>query len=154
MIREKATADAGFSMLELLVVLAVLATVFTFALPLYTAPGPSTDINIIALELASQLKALRARAIAANCEQTFILDTPAHSYIAGLNTPPTILPKTVALTMETAREVSREPGAAGLIFYPTGGTSGGLISLTQGGNRRIVTVDWLTGTVAIGRDFR
>lgn len=143
--------DAGFSMLELLVVLAIIAAVMTIALPRFEAPGSRANLDAVTVELAGQLKALRARAIAGNREQAFTLDAPAHTYSAGPASAAIRLPKTVSVTFQTARDVSRSAGEARLIFYPTGGSTGGRLSLTQDQSRRTVAIDWLTGTVSIER---
>ncbi|MEQ1694528.1 MAG: GspH/FimT family pseudopilin [Hyphomicrobiaceae bacterium] len=152
MIARPSSCNAGFSMLELLVVLAILAAVMTVALPNFQSPGSRTNIDAITVEIAGQLKALRARAIASNRDQTFVLDAPAHAYTAGEAAAVTRLPKTVAITFESAREISRGPGDARLIFFSTGGSTGGRLSLSQDQSRRAVAVDWLTGTVSIERD--
>ncbi len=138
-------------MIEMLVVLAILAAVLTVALPQFRSPGQTASLNAVTVELAAGLKALRAQAIGMNREEAFVFDAEAKSYVMGQSGRVIRLPGSIAVTFETAREAVRGPADARLIFFPTGGSSGGRIVLAQDLRRSVVVVDWMTGVVAIER---
>jgi general secretion pathway protein H len=143
--------DVGFSMVEMLVVLAILAAVLTVALPQFKNPGTTANLNAVTVELAAGLKALRARAIGMNREETFTFDADAKSFSMGQGGAVIQLPRSIAVTFETAREAVRGTTDARLIFFPTGGSSGARIALSQDQRRSTVVIDWMTGAVSIER---
>ena len=147
-----ACAANGFSLLEMLVVLAILAAVLTVALPQVQRPGATANLNAVTVELAAGLKALRARAISANRDEAFTFDPETKFYTLGRFARAISVPKSIAVSFETARQAVRAPTDARLIFYPSGGSSGGRIALTQDQRRAVITIDWMTGGVAIERD--
>ena len=58
------------------------------------------------------------------------------------------LPDVVSLSVTSAAEVSPEPGAAAIRFYPFGGYTGGDIKIAgPGGAGTLVQVGWLMGDV-------
>ena len=136
----------------MLVVLAILAAILTVTLPQVQRPGASANLNAVTVELAAGLKALRARAISANREETFSFDAGTKSYTLGQSARAVALPKSIAVTLETAREAIRAPADARLVFYPSGGSSGGRIALTQDNGRAVISVDWMTGSISVERD--
>jgi general secretion pathway protein H len=148
---DQKNAVAGFSLLELLVVLAILAAVLTVAMPQFARPGSQANLDALAAELGAGLRAARARAVGANREDAFIFEAATRTYGFGETPNAKTLPKTVTMTFESAREVARVPNEGRIIFYPSGGTSGGTIVLTQHKRRIVVAVDWLTGSVDVNR---
>ena len=89
--------------------------------------------------------------IAANHDVAFVLDLQSMTY-ATLPRPPVVLPRDITLSFERAQDVLRGPADARLIFYPSGGSSGGRILLSSAQGRVSVTVDWLTGSVAVTQE--
>jgi general secretion pathway protein H len=138
---------AGFTLIEILVTLAVLG----FALMLfvgYKAPWSATlDLKGTAAELAQQLRLARAEAIARDRPVEFALDLAHHSYRIG-DAPMHLLPAGLAVRMLTIAGEQRGPGGA-IRFNPDGSSTGGRISLSAGRRQIAVGVDWLTGRVAV-----
>lgn len=141
---------SGFSSLELMIVLAIVALTMTVALPRLNPRLPNLDAT--AAELAAGLKALRAQAIGSNREEIFTFDTKAKSYVLGRSGRVVTLPSNLAVDFTTAREKINGQRSATLLFYPTGGSSGGRISLSLPGRRSDIVVDWMTGSVSIEKD--
>ncbi len=57
----------------------------------------------------------------------------------------TLLPAEVRVAVSVAQGLRNSDGNAGLKFYPSGGSSGGDITLEIGGNRATIEVNWLSG---------
>ncbi|MBV8740062.1 MAG: GspH/FimT family pseudopilin [Alphaproteobacteria bacterium] len=139
---------SGFSLIELLVVLAVLG----FALVLivgYRAPWSSgLSLRGTAAELAAELRLARSQAIAENHPVAFALDLAGHRYQVG-NGPPHALPAQLAVALLTISGERRGGTVGDIRFNPDGSSTGGRIMLADGARRVAVGVDWLSGRVRI-----
>jgi general secretion pathway protein H len=134
-----ASKPGGFSLIELLVVLAVMG--FVLALVVGYLEGT-------AAELASGLRLARSQAIADNRPVAFALDLAGHRYRVG-GDPPRLLPARLALGLLTVNGERRNATSGDIRFNPDGSSSGGRIVLAAGTRRVAVGVDWLTGRVTV-----
>jgi general secretion pathway protein H len=140
-------AEAGFTLLEVVVVLAVLA----LGLGLLAARGPprspALEIRAAAGELAQALRLARARAIAGNQPVALTLDPARRSWrIDGA--PERALPPALALSIRAAGAAA--PGRLGAIrFAPDGSSTGGSVEISDGRRRIGLGVDWLSGRVSL-----
>ena len=135
----------GFTFLELMVVLGILALLGALAVPqLAAARGPTAER--IARDLVTSLRDARLAAITQHRMSIFFLDLAQHSYgIEGVAAARR-LPADSHLEMWTVAD--RAAATRGTVeFYPQGGASGGRILVERGGKRSLVTVDWLDGSV-------
>jgi general secretion pathway protein H len=138
---------AGFTLLETLVVLAVIG--LTLALIVGHQPPWSRgfDLDATASELAAQLRLVRSEAIAGNQAVTLEFDLPARRYQAG-DAASRELPTGVAVQLLTVGGDQRSV-AAGIRFHPDGSSTGGRILLADRTRQIAIGVDWLTGRVTI-----
>jgi len=140
--------NAGFTLLELLVVLAIVS-LLAAALPgRFTQGADPVRMETAARTLATDLARTRSAAMGTGRQMLFTVDPDAVSYRAG-EEPPVKLPAGTRITLLTA---AREQlgGARGAIrFYPDGGATGGQVTLARGGLERKITVDWLSGHVSL-----
>jgi general secretion pathway protein H len=145
-------AEEGSSLIELLVVLAILALVAAIALPGAQMPGQGPSLRLVAADIATRLRAARSLAIAQQREVAFSFDSGTRTYgVAGLGTPRP-LPAAVEVSITTARQYVRDAGEARLVFYSDGTSSGGAIRLADQRQRVVIGVAWLTGAVHVDRD--
>lgn len=147
--RQSATVAAGFTLLEMLIVLTILG----FALVLVIGYRPpwsrELDIEATAAQIASQLRLERSAAIAGNKAAVLELDLKAHAYRSGAM-PPQPLPAGLSLELLTVAGEQRGAADAGDIqFNPDGSSSGGRIVLGDGARKVAIGVDWLTGKVSV-----
>jgi general secretion pathway protein H len=146
--RRSAARTAGFTLLEIIVVLAILG----LSLALFAAYKPpwstALDLKGTAAELAQQLRLARAEAIARDRPVELTLDLAHHSYRVG-GKPARALPPHLAIRMLTIAGERRGPGAAAIRFNPDGSSTGGRIALSDGHRTIDVGVDWLTGRVSV-----
>ena len=141
-------AACGFTLIEMFVVLAILG----FALVLvvgYGAPvGRGLDLRGSAATLASGLRLARSEAILNNRAVVFDLDLAGHRFRPGSGAVRQLPPRLVIELLTISGE-RRNAHTGDIRFNPDGSSTGGRISLADGGHKIMVGVDWLTGRVSI-----
>jgi len=143
--------EAGFSLLELLVVLAIMALVLGVVAMRPTAGSARVGMDVLTRHLASQLQEARISAIRANRDAVFVLDLDKGAY--GVDGTSYTLPKDVDVRMVTARQETTD-GVGRIRFYPGGGSTGGRLEVRKGERQMLVRVDWLTGHIHVERGRR
>ncbi len=105
--------ERGFSLVELIVVLAILALALVAVVPLAGSLRQSMAVDVAAREVALGLRAARAAAIYGNKETTFTLDGAAGQYWSDAAPTRKRLPAQVAFSPEqgTWRRSSSFPTA-------------------------------------------
>lgn len=138
----------GFSLIELVVVLAVMGFVLVLIVG-YRAPWSSgLSLEGTAAELASNLRLARSQAIAENRPVALALDLAGHRYRVGSD-PERPLPPKLSIGLLTVTGERRSATAGDIRFNPDGSSTGGRITLAAGGRHVAVGVDWLTGRVTV-----
>jgi len=145
--RGKAVAGArGFTLLELIVTIAVIALVVGLAAPTI---GRSTEALRARADVAgfsALLRAARERAIVTQTPQAVVVDPPAHRVSVRAGGPDGEVRETHALSDRVTIEASPPPALI-VRFEPQGSSNGGDFRLTAGAVAYRVTVDPLTGRV-------
>ncbi len=139
----------GFTLLELLVVLAIMTLAITLVAPLVSSAMPGVAIKSAARELTAGLRLARSRAIAQNREIVFRLDVQGRRYTVGMRGKVRELPDDIDISFLTARSEQFSDSAANVRFFPDGGSTGGRIRLSHGKREFTVLVDWLTGRISV-----
>lgn len=141
--------EAGFTLLELLVAMAVIAMLLVLAPALAPRSGAGVSIEAAARGIASGLRLARSEAMAGGRTVAFTLDFASRSYgVAGRETRG--LPDGIVVETRTANTRAGAIGgqAADVLFHPDGTSTGGRIVVSGDGRTRTIAVDWLTGRVA------
>jgi general secretion pathway protein H len=128
--------DAGFTLIEMIVVLGILAAMVGLVLSRAPLHGGRLDLDAAAQEVAESLRLARSQAIAAN-HAVFWTADPAGFGAEGN------LPHKVNATV-----IIRDAGA--IVFAGDGSSSGGLVFVRSGDRNIGIDVDWLTGRVWVG----
>lgn len=143
-----AMRGGGFTLVEMLVVLAVLALVMALLPPLLEGGQGRAELAAAARELAESLRETRSLALRDGRTESFAVDGGAGTFRAGAVGRLRHLPAGVHLSLD--RPGGDAPAMAGEIrFFADGSSSGGGLLLAQGGRRSHVAVDWLTGRVSL-----
>lgn len=143
-------AVKGFTLLELLVVLALFALALLVVPPMFSSGAPQVELKSTARVFASQLRRARSQAIARNAEVTFELDVEGRRYrLVGDGATGTV-PEGLTLSLVTAESERIGSSRGSIRFYPDGSSTGGRITLGRGERSYLVDVDWLTGRVTLG----
>ena len=138
--RPTRASGAGFTLVELLVVLAILAIAFAIVTPSVTRAIGATGPASVTEELAVALREARSNSIVSTTPVRVTLEAGARRWKAG--TREGTWPDGVAVELVPAPQ-----GGEAIVFYPDGTASGGRLFVGSGSSRRILAVDWLTGRV-------
>ena len=139
----------GFTLLELLVVLALVALALALVPPMLSSGVPGAELKAAARDITAGLRETRSRAIARNTEVAFVVDVEARSFRVGGAAAPRAVPEPILLSLVTAQQEQTDETRGGIRFYPDGSSTGGRITLSHGDRSYDVTVDWLTGRISL-----
>ncbi|HEY2069248.1 MAG TPA: type II secretion system protein [Rhizomicrobium sp.] len=131
-------SKAGYTLMEMLVVLTILGFVSAAALPMLSASRPGLRAKAAARAVASDFGAARQEAILKGEEARVTFD-PASSSYALPGGARRVLPQGIALSAQQ-REID---------FFPDGSSSGGSVTVTSGATRHRVTARWPSGQIVL-----
>jgi general secretion pathway protein H len=137
--------NSGFTLVELLVVLAMIALLVTLARPMYGAVVPSARVRADVLELAASLRQSRNRAISGGRTITVLFDTEQSRY----SIESIVEELSTRTELKTIRPGDSEDGILRLEFYPDGSSTGASIELSGATIAFQLDVDWLTGRIRV-----
>lgn len=150
----------GFTLLEVLVVLIIIAMATTLAAVVLSGGLDGMRLRSSAKEIAAQLRYTRTRAIASGQPQRFTIDPRGHRWQSPGKRQGRI-PQSLGVDFIGAREMQpragegmiREgmPREGMILFFPDGASTGGRLQLSA--KRAVLRVDvsWLTGEVTLTR---
>lgn len=143
----------GFTIIELLVVMAIAVMAMAVVGPNLSGGVTSTKFKAAIKDVASGLRYARNQAITQTEEAVFFLDVDEHFYTVTGRKKHYPLPEAVRLVLETAESELEEDGRGGNIrFFPDGSSTGGRIILEANEQKRLVDINWLTGQVVTRED--
>lgn len=140
---------AGFTLIEMLAVLAILAMA-SMAGATMTRPNPKLlSLETEALRLASGLRAARSAALVRNGQASLWIDLDAKTY--GLQHDKALgrFPSDANLVLYSASSERFRETVGAIRFFEDGSSSGGKLEISDNNRRIAVIVDWLTGTTRI-----
>jgi general secretion pathway protein H len=136
----------GFTLVELLVVLTIIALAMA-AVPALLTGLPSIRLRTAADGMVATLRELHQQAIRRAETTELVLDPAARAYRMSTDATPRRLPEIVT-------ELVFKPAAAlpfrantRIRFFADGSASGGTVLLKNGKRLAAINVDWLTGRV-------
>jgi general secretion pathway protein H len=143
----------GFSLLELMIVLMLVAIIMATALPIMLGDGPSeSEMRSAARQLAAAARQVRSEAVAQRRETLLVLDLERRRFKIDEDPREYQLPEAIVLNLFTAQTDQISDTVGSIRFFPDGGSNGGRITVGAGENsdrKYEVDIDWLTGRVAI-----
>ena len=143
--------QAGFSLLELLVVLVIMAVAAGLMLPQFGKGPPRDAVQSMALQLATELKATRDDALRTNTEQLFTVELGRRETWSQARPAPRRFVDGIDLDISGPSLEWVGARAVQWRFQPGGGATGGDITVRDGRTAAVVSVDWLTGVARIER---
>jgi general secretion pathway protein H len=142
-------AEGGFTLLEMVCVLAVIALLAAVLLPLIPRQTSRSRLQAYALQTATLLKADRNAAMRRQADVATLVDVTTRSIRSGTTTEVVRIPDDVrfdALLPQTCRQ---HAALSTISFFANGMSCGGTIALTRLDTSYEVRVNWLTGRTEI-----
>jgi len=140
-----ASRRAGFTLVELLVAIAVVGLILAVTVPGSMRFYESVQYRQAVRNVLTLLGSARQQAVDRGRIQDVSFDPIARK--VSFDREVQQLPEGFELSVTTAREVNRD-GIGVIRFYPEGGSSGGDVAIeTPRGNGVRLSVDWLMGAV-------
>ena len=137
--------DAGFSMIEMLVVVTIVALTIATASRSLIRRDNTPDPMDVASKIQSLAYTVRAETMLTGAAGQVWIDVEGKA--AGADGEDNIqIPTAFSLDVTAARELIDNDGIVNIVFLPDGGSSGAKITLTDEDEKSAtVSVDWLTG---------
>jgi general secretion pathway protein H len=142
----KRSREAGFTLIEVLVVVVILGLAVALVAARGPARNPGLELRAAASDVVQTLRLGRSRAIADDRPVVVAFDLPSHR-MALDGVFRAALPRWIPLVARMAD--GTEPRRPIFDFAPDGSATGGFIVLGDQARQILVSVDWLTGRVDI-----
>lgn len=140
--------SSGFTLLELLVVLVLMALVTGVAVPLLSAAMPGVQLKSAVRDVLAGLRQAREQAILTQKPAALTIDVSKRTIWLSDRRGEKRLPKDIQITLVVAG--SAEGAQQGsFVFYPDGSSTGGHVILSLDGSKYRINVDWLTGLATV-----
>ena len=145
----KRLRHAGFSLVELLVVLVIAVTVISVTTVAYNKLSTNAYLKNSARHVAASLRYARNYAVAKGVDAQMQIDLNRRTYRYSGNNGSFAFRPGIELQVYSADFPNQAPGIAAIYFAPDGSSSGGRVTLSSRNKSYVVHVDWLTGRVGI-----
>jgi general secretion pathway protein H len=145
----RAGAEAGFTLLEMVCVLAIIALVAAVLLPSFPQQTSRTRLQAYAIEAATLLKTDRNAAVRRSLEVSTRVDAPSRTVRSGATGEIVRLPEDVRFEALLPQTCNDRPVVAAISFLASGMSCGGVIALTHLDAGYEVRVNWLTGRIEV-----
>jgi general secretion pathway protein H len=141
--------EAGFTLIEIVCVLAIVGLIAALALPLFPTATSRTRLEGYAYQVASLLNGDRNVAIRRQTRVSAVLSAEAGTVQSGATGEIVRFPADVAFDAILAKRCGERPTASTIDFFPSGMSCGGTIAISRPGAGFQIRVNWLTGGVEI-----
>jgi general secretion pathway protein H len=142
-------AERGFTLLEMVCVVAVIAMLAAVLLPLIPRQTSRSRLEAYAVQTATLLKADRSAAIRRRSDVATLVDATTRSIHSGATAAMISIPEDVhfdALLPQTCRQ---RAALSTISFFADGMSCSGTIALSRLDTGYEVRVNWLTGRIEI-----
>jgi general secretion pathway protein H len=140
--------EEGFTLAEMLVVLAILALTTVLILPASRRSAETQQFISLGNTLAASFRQARMEAIGKNRETALRFDLEKRLVVAGDTGRAIEIPADIGVSIVTARgDVAAKEAV--FRFFPDGTANGGQIDLKRGDRSLRIAVSWLTGAVSV-----
>lgn len=141
---KRQTRTSGFTLLEMLVVMALLGLIGGLSAQLLRPPSANLRVEAAARALCATLRATRTRSIATNSESSVMIDLGRKTFSSPVGGEAT-LPADAIVEIDVASSQRIAGQTGGILFFPDGSSTGGRIVIQLFDRRATVDVNWLTG---------
>lgn len=146
---ERFAGEGGFTLIEVVCVLAIIALLAAILLPEIPRGTSRSRLEAYALEIATVLKTDRNAAVRQRVAIATEIDAAARSVRSGASARAVRVPTDVQFDTALASRCNQREAGSTIVFFASGMSCGGVIALTRHGVGYQVRVNWLTGGVEI-----
>src|SRR6516165_7399782 len=149
MMRMSEASEGGFTLLEMVCVIALVAMLGAVLLPFVPRNTSRARLQAYPLEAATLLKADRNAAMRGGTDVATLVDVPSRAIRSGATAQTLRIPEDVrfeALLPQTCRQ---RAALSTISFFADGMSCGGAIALTRLDSSYEIRVNWLTGRIEI-----
>ncbi len=147
----KGRAEAGFTLIEMLIVIVIIAISASIALPLLGRPSDTFRLQTTAGDFVAALRITREAAILRNAETALMIDVERRTLQSQVVPQRAFAPEVTAkLEFAAPERTARSTG--GFRFFPDGSSTGGTVMLSLHDKQAKICVLWLTGEARLGPD--
>jgi general secretion pathway protein H len=139
----------GFTLLEMVCVIALIALMAAVLLPFLPQHTSRARLQAYALQAASLLKADRNAAIARRANVTTLVDPPSRAIRSGVSSQFLRIPDDVRFDALLPRTCRHRAALSAISFFADGMSCGGTIALARLDTTYEIRVNWLTGRIEI-----
>ncbi|MCX8097690.1 MAG: GspH/FimT family protein [Casimicrobiaceae bacterium] len=147
----------GFTLVELLVVLVLVALIVALAPPLWGSARATSEHRSAARAVAHMLRLARSEAVARRVDVPVEFDLAAREVrlasgsaaAEGGRLRAIKLPERLVIELTTTQAETQSSERGSIRFYPDGGSTGGRVTLRSGARAYRVDIDWFSGRVSI-----
>lgn len=143
------SACDGFSVLELLIAIAILALAGAVVMPSLLRPSDHMRLRTTAQDLANAIRLTRSAAIARNNQMVLIVDLEGHTFESPV-VPRRSFAASIAAELKIAEPERITPSRGGFRFFPDGSSTGGEIVMSLNAEQLKLCVHWLNGQARQG----
>ena len=137
---------AGFTLIEMLVVLTIVALALAIVVPAVSKSMVATVYDV-ARDVQISLRQARANAVSQQQATVFWVDAEQHQYLTHKNKTKSF-PEDISMRIKVAtREVQGRK--ASVRFFPDGSSTGGRLMVSDANVTVQVEIDWLTGRISV-----
>ncbi len=146
---DDATAEDGFTLLEVVCVIAIVAILAAMVLPGISRGTSAARLQAYALDTARLLKDDRNAALRRRIQINTEVDAVSRSVRSGATGRVVRMPDDVAFDALLAARCNQRRAGTTINFFASGMSCGGTIALTRPGMGFQIRVNWLTGGVEV-----
>jgi general secretion pathway protein H len=143
--------EAGFTLIEMLVVLTILALTTTMIVPLVSGGSEGSRLQMAASDLASAFRLTRSAAITRNRVMSLTIDVDTRTFSSAVVSQRSFAPD-IDAKLTYAAGLGSGSSNGGFRFFPDGSSTGGDVTLSLRGKQTRLCLDWLTGVVRRDQD--
>ncbi len=147
--RGRRLGTAGFTMLELLVVIVLIGVLAAISPPLFSNSVSAAEQRALARSVAQTLRFARSEAVANRTDVGVEFNLQDRTFQLPGGKRKGKWPENIALELTTTAAETVDEKHAYVRFYADGGSTGGRVTLKYKEREYRIDISWLTGHIAI-----